>query len=813
MAKTNTRRTTPTQPGVLSGLRVVEIGQRIAGPVASMVLAEQGAEVVRVVDSANPGLDPVLDALLARGKTEVVLDLSSEEGRQTLYELVLAADVVIENRDPGTMARLGLDFEAIRAEHNPLLISCSIPNFAPGDPLERLPDYEAITAAAGYLFEKPIGAPQVHDFPLGSVIAALFGATGIVGALVARLRTGRGQHVSATAFHADIFAQVVLVLMNTGIPRGFLPLKMVGTPFMGSWECGDGRYIYMHMSLPAHAALIMDILEEHGYRDEVAELRAITSEETLSDPSQVKSIPEAKAIKEAYEKIFLTKPAMEWEKLLGKQLCCMAVRTVEEWIPDTLDAGMADAGVVEDPVFGEVQVPGASVTFDEFAPIVTPRSLGGDARAIARNWTRRKQRHGPVPGRALEPDLPHPLHGIRVMDIARVIAGPCAARVLAELGAEVLTIQRPTRLDWALSFHLLFNAGKKHATIDTATEEGKAQLWAIMEDFQPHAFIQNYRNMKLAETIGVGPEHLRARFPNIAYTHLNAYGNLGVWADQPGFEQVVQAVSGIQMTYGKNGVPKLLPSPVIDIGSGLLGAFGTALGIYHQLRTGESVAVSTHLTRTSVLYQVLPIARYQRERCLATAAERGVVVDYDPGAQIVEGILRARDAFVCVAGPRRDVVTWLRWAGLGDDPGPGENPLQGVGRQVMARSAAHWRTSIHQVGLADTVAMIEVPSIRQMLREIPRHDPSPIPAIERRDYSGIEQQLTFIRNPIRLSGTPMADVAPAPMRGEHTPEVLARIGAEPPEDYLIPYPPAKPLHIWVATLVRWGYFAWRSGNI
>ena len=799
--------------GLLAGLRVVEIGQRIAAPVAGMVLVEQGAEVVRVVDTAQPERDPVVAALLARGKTEVELDLSSEQGRSALEALVLSADVVIENRDPGTMAALGLDFDAIRASDNPLLISASIPNFAPGDPLERLPDYEAIVGTAGYLFEKPIGAPQVHDFPLGSVIAALFSATGIVGALVSRLRTGRGQHVSSVVTHSDIFAQVVLVLMNTGIPRGFLPLKMVGTPFMGSWLCSDDRYIYMHMSLPAHAALILDVLHDAGYHGDVAELREIMSEETLADPSQVKSIPEAKAIKEVYRRIFLTKPAMEWEDLLGKQLCCMAVRTVDEWIPATINAGMADADVVDDPTFGTVHVPGASVTIEEFPPLVAPRVLGGDAKAIARKWKRRKQRHGPVAGRELEPDLKHPLEGIRVMDIARVIAGPCAARILAEMGAEVLTIQRPTRLDWALTFHLLFNAGKKHATIDTATDEGKRQLWAVMEDFQPHAFIQNYRHMKLAQKIGVGPEHLRAKFPHIAYTHLNAYGNLGAWADQPGFEQVVQAVSGIQMTYGRGIKPKLLPSPVIDIGSGLLGAFGTALGIYHQLRTGESTVSSTHLTRTAVLYQVLPVARSQRDRCLAVAAERGIEVGYDPGDQIVEGILRGRDAFFCVAGPRRDVVSWLRWSGLGDDPADGSNPLEGVSKKVWSRSVAHWQQDIHNAGLASTVAVLTVPAIKRMLSEIPKHDPSDPPPVDRRKYSGIDQELSFIRNPIRLSDTPMADVAPAPVRGEDTPEVLARIGATPPPDYMIPYPEAKPLLIWTATLIRWGYFAWRSGNI
>ncbi len=799
--------------GLLAGLRVVEIGQRIASPIAGMVLAEQGAEVVRVVDSSLPSLDPLVDALLARGKAEVSLDLSTEQGRAVLLRLVRAADVVIENRDPGTMARLGLDFDAIRAGDRPGLVSCSIPNFVPGDPRESLPDYEAIVASAGYLFEKPIGAPQAHDFPLGSVIAALFAASGVIAALIARLRTGHGQHVRATAFHADIFAQAILVLMNTGIPRGFLPLKMVGTPFMGSWLCGDGRYIYMHMTLPAHAALILDVLEEHGYREQVGELRQIMSEETLRDPSQVKSIPEAKAIKEVYERIFLTQSAMEWEELLGGQLCCIAVRTVEEWIPATMEAGMADADVVDDPVFGELQVPGASVTVEEYPPIVQPREVERDADAIVDRWEATPSAHGPVPGRELEPDLEHPLQGIRVMDISRIIAGPCSARILAELGAEVLTIQRPTNLDWALTFHLLFNAGKRHATIDTATDEGKRQLWAVMEDFQPHAFVQNYRHIQLARKIGVGPEHLRAKFPNIAYTHLNAYGNLGIWRDRPGFEQVVQAVSGIQMTYGKHGIPKLLPSPVIDIGSGLLGAFSTMLGLYHQLRTGESVVCTTHLTRTAVLFQVLPVARFQRERCLQAAEDKGATVAWDPDAQTVEGILRARDAFFCVAGPRRDVVRWLEAEGLGGDVSADENPLEKVSRKVWTRPVDHWTKTVETAGVADTVATIVVPKIKSMLEHVPTLDPGPKQPIERRDYAGIEQQLTFIRNPIRLSRTPAADVATAPMRGEHTPEVLARIGATPAEGYMIPYPKAKPLLVWAATLVRWGYFAWRSGNI
>jgi len=802
--------------GLLTGLRVVEIGRRIAAPVVGMVLAEQGAEVIRIVEAGERPRDPVLDALLARGKTELSLDLAAEDGRSALQRLVARADVVVEDRGPAEMSRLGLDFDALR-DRAPELVTCSIPGFPASHPLADLPAYEAVVGTAAYLYEKPIGMPQVHPFPLGSALAGLFAANGIVAALIARLRTGRGQHVAVSLFDSDVFAQVVLVLMRTGIPRGFLPLKMVGTPFMGSWKCGDGRYIYLHISLPAHNARILEILEENGYAGDVRELRGILSEETIRDPSQVKSIPEAKAIRVVYERIFQTRGAREWEEILGGELCCIQVRTIEEWLEDSLEAGMADACTVDDPVFGSLRAPGPAVTLAEYPPRLAPRVPATEVAPLLERWEKKAPRTlEPSEDRTLELDLIHPLQGIRVVDLSRVIAGPCAARVLAELGAEVLSVQRPTRLDWALSFHLLFNAGKQSVTLDFSDDEGKRELWTLLEDFQPHAFIQNYRHMELAREIGVGPEALRAKFPKIAYTHLNAYGNLGVWRDRPGFEQVVQAVSGIQMTYGRGGKPKLLPTPVIDIGSGLLGAFGTLLGLYQQLKTGESVLATTHLTRMAVLFQVEPIAEHQRAHCIETAQSRGSEVADDPGRRVVAGILRALDTFFCVAGPRADVEAWLRAAGLG---GPGEpdggDPFARVPQsRVMTRTMAHWRSTVTGAGFGDTIAVVPVPKMKRMLADLPPAPERSVPMVRRRAYSGVDSQLTFIANPIQLSATPLVDVDPAPMRGEDTAEVTERLGLRVPEDRgVIPYPTAKPLLVWLGTLVRWGYFAWRSGNI
>jgi crotonobetainyl-CoA:carnitine CoA-transferase CaiB-like acyl-CoA transferase len=418
-----------------------------------------------------------------------------------------------------------------------------------------------------------------------------------------------------------------------------------------------------------------------------------------------------------------------------------------------------------------------------------------------------------------------------VLDLSRVIAGPCAARVLAEFGADVLAVQSETRLDWALSFHLIFNAGKRSVTLDFTTEEGKRRLWQLIAWYRPDAFIHNYRHLELARTIGVGPEEVLERIPGVVYTHLNAYGNHGIWKDRPGFEQVVQAVSGIQMAYAKGGRPMLLPSPVIDIGCGLLGALGTLMGLYHERRTGQGAVVTTHLTSVSVLLQLPSISRFQREACLARA--EGVA--YDDDGEVVADVFWTLGGFACLCGPRRDLRRWLRWTtrarGNGLVRGNGVSrwlerawpgltgarscpELEEAGRLLFRRPVSHWQQTLVEAGVQDTVWILPYPSIRHAVEDIRRYDPRPRPVIRRRTFPGSPQQLTFIASPVRMSLTPLAEVAPPPMRGADTEEVLRQAGLEvTPGGGVIPYPSDKPLLVWLASFVRWGYFAWKSGNI
>ncbi|MFW5739823.1 MAG: CoA transferase [Myxococcota bacterium] len=806
----------PVGGGLMQGVRVLEVGAPIAVPLVGMMLAEQGADVVRVVRSADRPQDPVLDAMLARGKEEVVLDLDEPADARELRSLVKRADVVLDAWHPMYWSVAGVDAAELVAEHNAHLIHCRVTGFPPWDPRSELPDYEQVAGMAAFLYDKPLGKPRYHEFAVGSVIAGLYAANAVVAALIARERTGRGQEVGVSLYESDLFAQILQILVKTGVPRGFLPLKMVGTPFMSPWQCSDGRYIYLHITLPSHNAQILDVLEGLGYESDVRHIRSIMSDDTRRDPSQVKSIPEAKRIREAYERVFSTKPADEWEKLLGGELCCIKVRTIGEWMQDSRESGMTDVCEVRDPEFGGLTALGPAVTSPERPPVLVGRRAG-QGSAVLDRWEGAWQADKEELGRKVEQavSLEHPLEGIRVLDLSRVIAGPCAARVLAELGADVVSLQSPTNLDWALSFHLVFNPGKRSATLDFRDDAGKQKLWKLMEAFGPDALIQNYRHLDVAKAVGIDPEAVRGKFPNIVYTHLNAYGNEGGWRDRPGFEQVVQAVTGVQMAYAGGGRPRLLPSPIIDIGCGLAGALSTLMGLYHRARTGEGSFGTTHLTSIAVYFQARSVASLQRSARLQNALEAGHRVAFDPGRLVVASIVRTLDGHALVAGPRHDVERWAQRAGIiryGKKP---DGELLGeIGSKMWRRTASQWQRSVSKAGLAHRVVVLPGESMRSLVRDIVKYDPGPYPPVRKRVFPGVPEPLTFVRSPMHLSDTPVVDVAPPPERGGDTSEMMKLIGEDVPEGAgVVPYPKNKPLALWLASFARWGYFAWRSGNI
>ncbi|NMB75735.1 MAG: hypothetical protein GYA21_11480 [Myxococcales bacterium] len=771
--------TNPSAP-VLADLRVLLLEPDLAGCLVGLLLSDLGADVVRWGRSRWLGSDK-LRAVLGRGQTDLEA-MDPTTTRDSLLELVERADVAIG--EAGSPSLGPQDFAALRRAKNPGLIHLDLPAFGPEDRVEDTPAWESLVNCAGGVFQKPLGRAVLHDIPIASVMAGLFGANALLAALYARARTGHGQDLQVCRSDSGLFSQVLTFLIRTGVPRAFLPLKMAATPFMGSFPCADGRFIYLHITLPNHAARMLRILEHSGFADQARALRRVLSTETLKDPSQVKSVPEARAIRERFRATFRLRPAAHWEALLGEELCCVMVRTTPEWLAEAERTGMSDACRVEDPEFGQLLCPGPALAIDGIDWAARPRRLAQDTREIARRWSAPRSVPQPTAGTppAPAPGAP-PLSGLRVLDMSRVIAGPCAGRMLAELGAEVTIVQSPEQLDWALSFHLVFNAGKRSLALDLASAEGKRRLERLLETVRPDVLVQNFRSLDVARAVGIHPADLRRRLPDLVNIHLNAYGHRGPWQKKPGFEQVIQAVTGMQVLYGK-GRPRLYPAPVIDIGSGLLGALAALAGLLRRQRDGSGCDTSTHMTSAAVMFQANTLA-----------------TDIKAGSAVATRLALTRNGSVCLAGPEDDLRRFLRQAGF-------DGPSARV--RFALSSLASLRKRLRQANLADRVGVVPLLDPRRLTRREPRTGPLPLAC--RRAYPGVERPLLFLRFPMHLQHTPCVEVRPPPMVGQHGRQILEALG-ETSAATEVPYPTPKPYPLWLLDLIRWGYYAWRSGSL
>ena len=245
--------------GALDGVRVLDLGNFIAGPYAAMLLADMGAEVIKV---ENPkGGDPFRAWDLGgdrptfwaynRGKKSVTLNLQTSEGRDIFYQLCRNADVIVENYRPGVTKKLGIDYERLRPL-NERLIYCSITGMGSTGPYAHKPAYDTVGQGLGGMMgllmdrdnPRPIG-PAYSD-GLGGV----FGALAVLGALCARAQTGRGQYVTTSmvgATLAFLISSATEYLATGEIPG---PTTRPRNSQTYAFACSDGLLVAIHLSSP-----------------------------------------------------------------------------------------------------------------------------------------------------------------------------------------------------------------------------------------------------------------------------------------------------------------------------------------------------------------------------------------------------------------------------------------------------------------------------------------------------------------------------------------------------------------------------------
>ncbi|BDZ64394.1 CaiB/BaiF CoA transferase family protein [Agromyces mangrovi Wang et al. 2018] len=385
---TDHSRPTDDARGPLAGVRVIELGQYISGPYAAKLLADLGADVIKV---ESPDGDPMRRwegsgtyspqfAAYNRGKRGVVLDLKDPEGLERLLELAEDADVLIENFRPGVAERLGFGPEVLRAR-NPRLISCAITGFGPEGPYARRPAYDTVISAVGGMYSQVV--PDSVLRPLGpafsDLLSGMSAAQAVLAALHAREARGEGEHleVSMVGSLIDFVTEAASTYLETGqvAAPDSRPRRAQAYACVGS----DGKAFVIHMSVPEKFWTgLLDVLERPDLADDP---RFATREGRVRNYDELDV--ELKAITAA-------KPREHWmQRLAAHDIPHGPLNTVADLFDDPQVAAMGLVEEIASPAGGTVRVPAPSTRFHRSGrpALHAAPLLGADTEALTRPRT------------------------------------------------------------------------------------------------------------------------------------------------------------------------------------------------------------------------------------------------------------------------------------------------------------------------------------------------------------------------------------------------------------------------------------------
>lgn len=594
-------------PELLDDLRVLDLSEGPIGGMTTMVLADFGADVVKV---ERPGGDPwrsVANApMWLRGKRSAVLDLTTGEGRESLARLAEGADVVVMSGRPGKAEALGAGYERLSAI-NPALVYCAITGFGPEGPYAGYPGYEAVVAArlgrmltfSGLADREGPAYPAVQAGSHATSQAALHG---ILAALMAREESGRGQLVE-TSLLQGLFAYDLGGLFRAQLgdrfPEIFAGLAMPVMPTLNyhALQTKDGRWLQFG-NLMAH------LFDNY--------LAAVDLADIFADPD--------------YEGSPATWSEEARERLRDRMFERMLERTADEWMETFIEHG----GVAATPFQSTQQalddpdlVLNEHVVEREHPSLGKVRQLGALARLTATPGAAGEA--GPEPGEhtaevlaetaPARPSVPAapvsgpPLQGVTVLEFATVIAAPLGAAILADLGARVIKVEPiggdPFRAMGIASLGAgRCNGSKESIALDLKSQEGQqiVQSLAASTDI----IIHNYRP-GVPERLGIGYETLKAIRPELVYVYVNGYGRGGPGAHRPSTHPIPGAgLGGALMQMGEGMPPVCTTIPELreiarkffranelnpDPNTSVVVASASLLGLYARRRFGHGQEV------------------------------------------------------------------------------------------------------------------------------------------------------------------------------------------------------------------------------
>ncbi len=370
-----------TFTGALQGLRVLDVTQVMAGPYCSMILADLGADVVKIEppsgDSTREmpgaaGTDSPSFNAVNRGKRSVVLNLKTREGRDVFTRLARTADIVIENYRPGVMTSLGLDHAALSAT-NARLIYASISGYGQTGPQRMKGGFDLIAQGVSGIMSitgEAGGAPVKSGVPLTDLGAGLFALVGILAAVEARHRTGVGQLIDTSLVDAGVALSVweaTEYFSGAGIPVALGSAHRMNAPYQAI-RCADG-YITLGAANERLFRKLCDVLGHSEWK---------TMAEFADNASRVKH---RAALAERIESITSQHPRAHWLGLLeANDIPCGPINNYAQVFADPQVVAREMAVDVDHPTLGHLKALGSPIKISGTPPSVRRRLCSASIR-------------------------------------------------------------------------------------------------------------------------------------------------------------------------------------------------------------------------------------------------------------------------------------------------------------------------------------------------------------------------------------------------------------------------------------------------
>ena len=377
-----------------------------------------------------------------------------------------------------------------------------------------------------------------------------------------------------------------------------------------------------------------------------------------------------------------------------------------------------------------------------------------------------------------------PLSGLKVLELAHIMSGPTAGMLLADMGADVIKVEKvpggddarrfvPPEVNGEACAFMMMNRNKRGIALDLRHPAAKAALRRVIAKVD--VVIENFRAGTM-DRLGFGFDALRQSSPGLIYCVVSGYGRSGPDADKGGFDLVAQGVSGLMRITGEpGGAPTKVGSPVTDINAGMLAALGIVSAYVHRLRTGEGQLVDTSLLEAGVMQTF-----WQSAIFLGSGTEIGPLGSAHPLTAPYQAF-ETRDGWITIGGSNQTnfarLTQVLEVPELLADPRFIDNQARMAHRPVLVdllterfkrKPSAAWLAALAAAG----VPAGPVLTIAEMLAH---------PQVLARDMVVQTAHPTVgetkaIGCPIKFSATPARVRRPAPLFGEHTREVLLEFG-------------------------------------